>query len=66
MSSSKVSVTAHDSVLLVEINRPAVRNAVDNETAEALADAFRRFDADPALRMAVFAAGTAPSAPAPT
>jgi len=55
MSSSKVSVTAHDAVLLVEINRPAVRNAVDNETAKALADAFRRFDKDPALRVAVFA-----------
>lgn len=55
MSSSEVSVTAHDAVLLVEINRPTVRNAVDNETAEALADAFRRFDKDPALRVAVFA-----------
>jgi enoyl-CoA hydratase len=31
---------------VVTIERPQVRNAVDGPTAEALADAFRRFDAD--------------------
>jgi len=30
-----------------------VRNAVDGPTASALADAFRRFDADEALAVAV-------------
>ncbi|HEX5096463.1 MAG TPA: crotonase/enoyl-CoA hydratase family protein, partial [Acidimicrobiia bacterium] len=33
-------------VTIVTINRPAVRNAVDGETAAKLADAFRAFDAD--------------------
>jgi enoyl-CoA hydratase len=33
-------------VAIVTIDRPAVRNAVDRPTAEALAVAFRRFDAD--------------------
>lgn len=40
-------------VFLVTITRPAVRNCVDRETAEALADAFRRFDEDDALRVAI-------------
>jgi enoyl-CoA hydratase len=33
-------------VAVVTIDRPEVANAVDRPTAEALADAFRRFDAD--------------------
>jgi enoyl-CoA hydratase len=40
-------------VLTVTIDRPDVRNAVDRATAEALADAFRAFDADDALSVAV-------------
>jgi enoyl-CoA hydratase len=40
-------------VAIVTIERPAVRNAVDGPAAAALADAFRRFDADPDLSVAV-------------
>jgi len=40
-------------VAVVTIDRPEVRNAVDGPTAAALADAFRRFDADEALVAAV-------------
>jgi enoyl-CoA hydratase len=40
-------------VLVVTIDRPAVRNAVDRPTADALADAFRAFDAEDALSVAV-------------
>jgi enoyl-CoA hydratase len=40
-------------VATVTIDRPEVANAVDRPTAEALADAFRRFDADPELAVAV-------------
>jgi enoyl-CoA hydratase len=40
-------------VAVVTIDRPEVRNAVDGPTAAALADAFRRFDADEALAVAV-------------
>jgi enoyl-CoA hydratase len=39
--------------VVVTINRPAARNAVDNATAEALADAFRAFEADDALKVAI-------------
>lgn len=35
------------------INRPAVRNAVDQPTAEALAAAFRKFDVDDQLDVAI-------------
>ena len=47
-------------VAIVTIDRPARRNAVDRATAALLADAFRRFDADPALSVAILtgAAGT--------
>jgi enoyl-CoA hydratase len=40
-------------VLTVTIDRPEVRNAVDRATAEALAAAFRAFDADESLSVAV-------------
>jgi enoyl-CoA hydratase len=40
-------------IAIVTIDRPEVRNAVDGPTAAALAEAFRRFDADPALAAAV-------------
>jgi enoyl-CoA hydratase len=40
-------------VRTVVLSRPERRNAVDRETAEALADAFRAFDADPEARVAV-------------
>jgi enoyl-CoA hydratase len=40
-------------VLTVTLDRPEVRNAVDRETATALADAFRDFDGDDALSVAV-------------
>jgi enoyl-CoA hydratase len=40
-------------VTTVVIDRRDARNAVDRETAQALADAFREFDADPDARVAV-------------
>lgn len=40
-------------VWTVTIDRPAARNAVDGPTADALAAAFRRFDADAGARVAV-------------
>ncbi len=40
-------------VCTVIINRPEVRNAVDRDTADRLAEAFRAFDADDGLDVAV-------------
>ena len=40
-------------VRLITINRPQARNAVDRATADALAEAFRAFDADQAVSAAV-------------
>lgn len=42
-----------DQTLVVTINRPLARNAVNRETALALADAFREFERDPELRVAI-------------
>jgi enoyl-CoA hydratase len=41
-------------VAIVTINRPGARNAVNPATARALAESFRRFDADRDLKVAVF------------
>jgi len=40
-------------IATITINRPEARNAVDRPTAEALAEAFRRFDAAPSLAVAI-------------
>jgi enoyl-CoA hydratase len=40
-------------IAIVTIDRPAVRNCVDGPTAAELAVAFRRFDGDPALSVAI-------------
>src|SRR6478735_4945216 len=42
-------------VLTVLLDRPGARNAVDRATAEALAQAFRDFDADESLRVGMLA-----------
>ncbi len=48
-----VRYEAEAPLCVITIDRPAVRNAVDGPTGAALADAFRRFDADPALAVAI-------------
>lgn len=52
---AKVIVRQDGPVTTILINRPEARNAVDNETADALADAFRTFDANEAASVAVIA-----------
>ena len=42
-----------DHIATVTIDRPGVRNAVDAPTAQALAEAFRRFDDDEGALVAV-------------
>ncbi len=39
-----IEFTTSGRIAVVTINRPAVRNAVDQPAAEALAAAFRKFD----------------------
>ncbi len=53
MLQSSVHYQPHDNVVVISINRPELRNAVDGPTAAALSDAFRRFDADSSLHVAV-------------
>jgi enoyl-CoA hydratase len=53
MGSMTVRLDPAGPVLTVTIDRPDVRNAVDRATAAALAEAFREFDADDDLSVAV-------------
>ncbi|WP_431965074.1 crotonase/enoyl-CoA hydratase family protein [Nocardia sp. bgisy134] len=48
-----VRVEKNGPVTTVILHRPQARNAVDGPTAQALADAFREFDADPTAAVAV-------------
>jgi enoyl-CoA hydratase len=50
---STVSLELRDRIAIVTIERPERRNAVDGETARALYDAFKAFDSDPALDVAI-------------
>jgi enoyl-CoA hydratase len=52
-SPTTVHVEREGSVTTVTIDRPEVRNAVDRDTAQALAEAFRSFDADETASVAV-------------
>ena len=50
---SLVECQVEGTLAIVSINRPESRNAVDRATADELAQAFRRFDSDPALSVAI-------------
>ena len=50
---SLVEYEVEGTLAIVSINRPVARNAVDRATADELAQAFRRFDSDPALSVAI-------------
>ncbi len=53
MTTDKILIERDGPVTTIVINRPQVRNALDNEAAHALADAFRTFEADPQASVAV-------------
>ncbi|MBM7278904.1 crotonase/enoyl-CoA hydratase family protein [Gordonia rubripertincta] len=53
MGVSGVIERSQGPVRVIGIDRPGRRNAVDRATADALADAFRRFDADESVSVAV-------------
>jgi len=53
MTAEAVSIERDGPVTVVVLHRPQRRNAVDGPTADALAAAFRAFDADPEASVAV-------------
>ena len=55
MTQPPIRVDQDGPVTIVTIDRREVKNAVDRDTAQALADAFRAFDADPGSSVAVLA-----------
>jgi len=53
MADAAVLTEQRDEVLLVTLNRPEQRNAVDRAVAEGIAGALDRLDAEPSLRLGV-------------
>lgn len=53
IAESSVLVEKQAPISKVTINRPEQRNAVDGQTAHALAEAFREFDADATMHVAI-------------
>ena len=53
MPTNPVLVERKGKILVVTINRPQARNAVDSATARLLADAFQAFDGDDSLHAAI-------------
>ena len=53
MSQPKILVETAPPVTTIIINRPQVKNALDNEAARALAAALKAFEADADARVAV-------------
>jgi enoyl-CoA hydratase len=51
--SQKIKLERLGPILVVTLNRPEVRNAIDRETAAALAETFRRFEQDEEFSVAV-------------
>ena len=51
----RVRIERDGPVTIVSLDRPEVKNAVDRATAEALAEAFRAFDADDTSSVAILA-----------
>lgn len=49
----KVRTEAREGIWVVTITRSAVKNCVDRETSEGLANAFRKFDEDDELQVAI-------------
>jgi enoyl-CoA hydratase len=52
-TTDKVIVERRDAVLVLTLNRPAVRNAIDTETAWAISHTLDTLDSDPTLSAAV-------------
>lgn len=53
MTDPLITLDTHDSILVVTINRPNIRNCINGPTARALAEAFRAFEADPKMKVAI-------------
>jgi enoyl-CoA hydratase len=53
MSITAIKIERRPPLLIVTINRPEARNAIDGSTAQALADAFLEFERDDELNVAI-------------
>jgi enoyl-CoA hydratase len=53
MTAPLVRVSIEGAMIVVTLNRPEVRNAINRAASEAIADALDRLDADPLLRVGI-------------
>jgi enoyl-CoA hydratase len=53
MTEQVVVIEVQDGLMIITINRPSARNAIDAAVAKGLADALIRLDSDPAVRVAI-------------
>ncbi len=53
MSDEVLTSTAGDGILVIELNRPQARNAVNERLAQSVAEALDRLDADPSLQVGI-------------
>lgn len=53
MAAPVLNITRRQTILILELNRPHVRNAVNRQLADAIADALDRLDADDGLRVGI-------------
>lgn len=51
--SDEVLVAAHDGIMIVTINRPEVKNAINRAAAEGIAAAMEELDRNPDIRLAI-------------
>jgi hypothetical protein len=65
MSAQKILVGLNGPVATITINRPQVRNALDNEAARGLADALGAVERNGDVRVAVLTGAGGRSAPVP-
>ncbi len=56
-SAQAVTLQVAEGIATITLHRPECRNAVDGPTADALREAFERYEADSSLRVAVFTGG---------
>ena len=56
---TKLTIERRGQIVLIGINRPYIKNRIDPETFEKLAEAYYQYDHDPSLRAAIlFGHGT--------
>ena len=55
--SNELLTVVEEGILVVTLNRPEARNAINRAAAQAIAEAMEELDSNPDLRLAIFTGG---------